>query len=94
MNLHPIAGDTVTLRGRGRGDYFLRLHTPFSIVGLVRYPYSVIVNHKTGKILIRISLSSQSHDYVTVHGHVFVVETEMILHPDSHQSATTETECS
>ena len=50
------------------GDYFLRLHTPFSIVALERQPYSVIINHKTGRILIRSSLSSQSHDFVTVHG--------------------------
>ena len=38
----------VRVRGRGRvrrGDYFLRLHTPFSMIGLARYPYSVIVNH-------------------------------------------------
>ena len=50
------------------GGYFLRLHTPFSIVGLARQPYSLIVNHKTGRILIEISPSSQSPDFVTVHG--------------------------
>ena len=50
------------------GDYFLRLHTPFSIVWLARWPYSVIVYHKTGRILIRSSLSSQCPDFVTVHG--------------------------
>ena len=55
---------------RGEGDYFLRLYTPLSIVGLARWSYSVIVNHKTGRILIRSSLSSQSPDFVTVHGQV------------------------
>ena len=57
----------VMVRVRGLG-YFLRLHTPVSIVGLSKNPYSVIVNHKPGRILIRSSLSSQSPDFDTVHG--------------------------
>ena len=33
----------VRVRRRDRGgEYFLRLHTPFSIVGLARWPYSTI----------------------------------------------------
>ena len=57
----------VGVRG-GAGDYFLRLYTPFAILGLARQAYSVIVNHETGRILIGSSLSSQSPDFVTMHG--------------------------
>ena len=49
-------------------DHFLRLHTPFSTVGLARWPYLDIAKHKTGRILIRSTLSSHSRDFVTVHG--------------------------
>ena len=55
-------------RDREGVDYFLRLHNLFSIVELARQSHSVIANHKTGKILITSSLSSQSPDFVTVHG--------------------------
>ena len=47
---------------------FLLLHTPSSAAGLLRDPYSVIVNHETGTILIESSLCSHSPDFVTVHG--------------------------
>ena len=44
----------------GLRDYFLRLHTPFSIVDLARQPYLLNGNDKSGRILIRSSLSSDS----------------------------------
>ena len=56
---------TVSIRVRVTrgGGYFLRLYTPFPVVG-GQIAYSVIVNHKTGSILIRSSLSSQSPDFM------------------------------
>ena len=61
-------------------------HNPFSMVSMVelaRWPYSVIGNHKTGRILIRsYNLSFQSPNFVNVHGQaalsVFGVMTAMV----------------
>ena len=58
----------VRVRVMVRGGYSLRLHTPVIVVGLARQPISVIDNQKTGRILIRSGISSQSPDFVTVHG--------------------------
>ena len=58
------------------------IHTLVSIVGLARKPYSVIVNHTSGRILIRSSISSHSLGYVAVHIQAalpFLVETETVL---------------
>ena len=63
-----MARGTVRVRGRGRvrGGYFL-LHIPFSVVGLARWPFSVIVNHndETGRYASRSAW--------------YLVETEMVL---------------
>ena len=74
----------ISIRVTG-GDYFLRLHTPFSIVGLARQPYSVIVNHKNGRYSSR---SVDTSDFVTVHGQTdyrYLVEPEYGSAPDAHE---------
>ena len=76
----------VTVRARVRVRITSGLHTTFPIEGLARQPYSVMVNHKSGRILIRSSLTSQSLDFVTVHGKAlpYLVEAEMVIIPDAH----------
>ena len=64
--------DRDRVRGRGRGGidiyggYFLRLHTLVSVVGLARWLSSVIVNHKTGRILIRVRVRVRVRDRTIV----------------------------
>ena len=60
-----ILGTRVRVRVRVRGRI---TSYDFSIAGSARYPYSVIDNHKSGRILIRSSLASHLIGFVTVYG--------------------------